>query len=359
MIKVGIIDTDSLFVNRLKDAFSKQYPGEFEIMYFPGIKKAQTAAQNVGLDILLLNDANMLSSNTIPKQCVTALLTENRAAAEESALPAVCKYQSVDEWRTELLSFCRREPALDLGGQSRAPAKLGKVCLFTSAGGGAGVSAAAAAYCVSLAKRGKSVIYLNFEALSSAGTFFEGHGQYNFDDVIYALRSKKYSLERILEQAIVTDSSGVDFIPACRLAADMFSVTGEEFVKICEAIAALGRYDLIVADIGFFASENQVLTFLNSEKVVFVTNGTDTVNAKTENLLSALPILCGIERDEADRKTLILYNKFEADTGRLIKDTGLGKLGGINRMNCKNGRQLIREMAPLFPFERLSETLNV
>ncbi len=357
MFKIGIVDTDEVFILRLKEVFENRYPDEFEIIYFPNFNKAQTAVEKTDLAALLINRVYENNLNSIPKQCKTAVLTENRAALKVLSIPAVCKYQSIDEWYDFLTVLCNGEDVLTKGGRD-VNTPLSKVCLFSSTGGGVGASAAAAAFCVCCAAKGVSVVYLNFETLCSTERFFFGESKYGFDDVIYALRSKKYELAPILQKAIIQDTCGVGFIKPCKVIPDAFSVTGEEIMKICEIIRGSGRFDIIVLDMNFESTENIVLPFLEADKTVLVTDGGINANIKLSKILEALPLISGKRRNEVIEKVTILYNKFETGISKTYENDEIARIGGINVIKTIDEAALLAEMAEAFPMRKLFRDLT-
>ncbi|HPZ00561.1 MAG TPA: hypothetical protein PLS28_03735, partial [Clostridiales bacterium] len=235
----------------------------------------------------------------------------------------------------------------------------GTLCLFLSGGGGVGTSTAAAAFALRLAGKKQRVVYLNFEAFSCTDLFFQGESNYDLDDIIFSLRSKKYELQTLLRHALCRDSSGVFFLSPCRSAPDWFSLTGEELIQICHAVGKnMGAPVTLVLDMNADATENFVLPFLYAKRVVLVTNGTEAGNAKTAQLLQALPMLCNLSLFEVEKKVLLLYNRFPVENGKLLALPEPGKLGGIKQTE-KDGtpKELIQKLSALSPFQRLEEHL--
>lgn len=356
MFKIGIVDKDENFICRLKEVLEYRYPGEFEIIYFPNFKKAQTAVEKTDLNALLTNYNLEGELKTIPEQCKTALLTENRASLKVLSVPAVCKYQSIDEWHEFLIALCKGDGFRKKGGGNTTRAT--EICLFTSTGGGVGASAAAAAFCVCCVEKGKKALYLNFETLCSTERFFHGEGKFDFDDVIYALRSNKYEAESVLRRAFTKDVSGVEFIKPCKVIPDGFSVTGEEIVRICEAVQNLEKFDFIILDMNFESTENIVLPFLKSCITVLVTDGSINANFKLSEILDVLPIISGKRRDEVVERIALLYNRFITGRSKTYENDEIARVGGINIIHSKDESELISKMAGEFSMQKLYGMLS-
>lgn len=357
MLKIGIVDTDENFICRLREVFEYRYPDQFEIIYFPTFKKAQTAVKKMTFDALLINYIYKDDLKIIPKQCNTALLTENRASLKVLTVPAVCKYQSIDAWHDFLVTLCKSDGFSDKGGRNTVT-RVAEMCLFTSTGGGVGASAAAAAFCVCCAKKGKAVLYLNFETFCSTERFFSGESDFCFDDVFYALRSEKYGLGPILKKSIVKDICGVEFIKPCQVIPDGFAVTGEEIIRICDAARSLNRFDFIVLDMNFESTENVVLPFLEAKITVLVTDGSINGNFKLADILKALPTISEKRSNEVLNKVVLLYNRFVTGISSVYENDEIARIGGISLIPTDDECELISKMADEFPIRKLYGILS-
>lgn len=359
MLRIGIVDQDKTFVKRLTESLKKSYPEKLEFLYFSDLNQAQTAAERMHIHLLLLNDTNDVDSNNIPQQCRIALLRETRESSDTADFPTVFKYQSIGEWHSAISDLCKEDKPSDKGGDDLPPPDKPKICLFTSGGGGVGASVAATAFCKHCRNVQLPCLYMSFETIPSTGHFFKNDGNYGFDDILFALKSSKCDLEPIIKKCISKDDSGIFFIKPCRILPDMFTITGEEIVKICEAIAAVCKYKVLVLDMPFSRNEAFVLPYLNADVAVVVSDGSAIANEKLGVLLGTLPMLCGENKDYVYRKTFLLYNRFSADEGKTIQNDEIGKLGGINKVGFTTETELIQKISDSYPYEKLVRCLNV
>ena len=98
----------------------------------------------------------------------------------------------------------------------------------------------------------------------------------------------------------------------------MFTLTGEDIVKICEMIRDSENFEYIILDMNFEVSENIVLPFINSNMVILVTDGSEIGNYKTDCFISLLPIMLNSRETDISSKTRILYNRFDRNKGMAI-----------------------------------------
>lgn len=360
-LKVGLLDTDEFFVSRLVSALNEYKKEEFVIYPFPSFDKARIAAKTMGLHVLLVEEGLEIDPSLLA--CPYIYISEQNSAdfpKEDGGKKRICKYRSITDWYSLLCSFCSVNPTSTEGGEETdTGTKQMKLCLFISGGGGAGSSTAAAAFALHLAKKGKPVVYLNFENFPSTDLFFEGTANYDMSDLIFAVRSHKYEMETLVKHAICRDESGVQFIHPCPITSDRFSLSGEEIIQICQQVFEGSNQATLVVDMNVDGTESFILPFLYAQKTVIVSNGKWHTNQKTEQLLDSLPFLCNLTAFEVAQKVLLLYNQFHPNGGQLLELPELGKLGGIHEVEAKTEKERLFLLEPLSPFQRLEEQFYV
>ena len=272
-MRIGITDRDTEFLNRFGNAMTGRYK-DVEILSFPTLKAAKTAADESLLDLLLIDGKTCINhSASIPASCKVAVLTDEKGANSDYSLPAVCRYQSVEEWYTVLCGFCRQsEEALAVrGGAGEPPQDLqGTVCLFISGADGDCALSAAAAFCRFLSEKG-------FSRLATLEPCFES------GEAIW------WAAEPLIKRS--------------------------ELVSLC---LYDWNYDMVVIPV------------LNAKQVVLVTDGRKESNEKISKLLHDLPRITGQTKAEILEKTALLYNGFSPQSGELLKNDEVSKLGGLD-----------------------------
>jgi len=362
--RIGIVSQDVLFTDRFCEAMQEAYPKELELLVFPTPEKGLRAIRHYPIDLFLVDEDSSLWDR-VPETTHVLFLSENKVS---ETLPrdrgTICKYQSIQDWYELICEICKeaeKDPMSPDLGPVMGREDLNRLCLFTSAAGGVGTSTAAASFAIHVAGHHKKPIYLNFETFSSTPVFFSGSelNTYTFEDLIYCLRSERYEQDAVLKRAICRDGSGVYFIMPSRNAPDMFSLNGEEILKICDWIQKTEEFDVLILDMNFESTENVILPFLQAFRTVVVTDGSATANRKTEDLIRTLPLVSDLSEIEVGKKVRLMYNRYPEENGELILNRGMGKLGGIHELPHKSEHALIRSISMLSPFARLAEEYDV
>ena len=340
-MQIGIFDEDKIFVERFEKIMTRSYGSKIFITDFPGIKKAQIAAREKLIDIFLIDrvKASKATVSNIEKNCAVVVLSDDPEYTDPFFITA-CKYQSADKWMA-LFSGFYGTGCVDMGGgtdlvSENPPEK--RLYLFAAASGGVGTTSAAIAFCLYLARAGKPPLYLSGETFPSTKRYFSGKGAGSFDDVLYSLKRKRTELPAAIKDTVSVDKkTGIYFFKPGRSAAEVFSLSGEEYMEICDAAIISGIVETVVLDMTFESTENIVLPIINADRVITVTNGDPGANDKLIRFAGIVPEICSVSSEKFNEKAYLLYNNFsDASIALSDDDIVFGKLGGIKRLTVNS-----------------------
>lgn len=342
-LKVAVLDQDKDFMNRLSKAFQKRYEDKISLMLFSDEESLLEGIRDIRVDLLLVDHSAIPDMEKFPAGIVKGWLCDLPEANEIDGIPAVCKYQNVENIYKSIVGIYAENSGNIVLKQHDSDVKT---VLFTSSQGGAGTSSAAAAYAFYSAKNGKKVFYLNLEKFGNADHYFSSEGTLSFSDVIYTLKSKNSNLALKLESVIQTDPSGVDFFHTCKNAFDMFELKDQEIENLISVLPQVRKYDEIILDHSGDLTDRMVMLMQNcADQIVYISDGSMTGNGKFERFCEAVRVL--EQRNDWNMlgKTVLLYNRFSSKTGKQLGKTAVPVVGGINRFEGISGRELIQKIA--------------
>ena len=342
-LKVAVLDQDKDFMNRLSKAFQKRYEDKISLMLFSDEESLLEGIRDIRVDLLLVDHSTIPDMEKFPAGIVKGWLCDLPEANEIDGIPAVCKYQNVENIYKSIVGIYAENSGNIVLKQHDSDVKT---VLFTSSQGGAGTSSAAAAYAFYSAKNGGKVFYLNLEKFGNADHYFSAEGTLSFSDVIYTLKSKNGNLALKLESVIQTDPSGVDFFHTCKNAFDMFELKDQEIENLISVLPQVRKYDEIILDYSGDLTERMVMLMQNcADKIVYISDGSMTGNGKFERFCEAVRVL--EQRNDWNMlgKMVLLYNRFSSKTGKQLERTAVPVVGGINRFEGISGRELIEKIA--------------
>lgn len=351
-IRVAVITEDESYVRKISAAFNRRYPDKIELYSFTDPQIAMERLAKKKTDIVLADESLDFSPTNFPRSASFAYLTDQQGFEAVNNLPAIGKYQKVDLIYSQLLNLYAETSGSKRSGFSGSDTT---VIAFCSAAGGTGASTMAAANAVHHAREGKNVLLLNIEDFGSTELYFEGPGSFDFGDIIYALKSKKSNLAMKLESCVREDQNGVKFIPSPGFAMDMLELKFEEKKQLLHEIANFGGYDLVILDLDF-SIDKETLDLLDElDKVIMVSDGTESGNLKTFRMLTALETL----QDNLDMNLLskmyLAYNGFSHTSGRTIENLNIPELGGLPRIQGATPRILIETLCNDTLFDLMGE----
>ena len=349
-IKLAILEKDKGYLNRVVTAFGSKYAEELEIYSFTDQDVALANLDSARIDVLLANDGFDINVSQLPKRCSFAYLVDSADIDSIRDQRAICKFQRADLiYKQILIAYSDNVGRIGF----KADGDSGRIVAFTSVGGGVGASTMAAACALHFAAQGKKVLYLNLEKFGTADQFFDGEGQVDMSDVIFALKSKKASLHIKLKGCVKQDPRGVCFFSKAKHALDMMELNTEEILRLLKEINATGEYDYIVMDLDFSLSKDQLEVYRQAHGLVLVGNGSAVSNEKTARAFEALTTLEQNADVPLTGRTSFLYNRVSSKNGQTIDAPGLRVLGGAPVYADASMDRLLAQLQALDVFDKI------
>lgn len=342
-ISIAVLDEDKNYTSRLANGLQKNYTKEISIKTFTDEELFVSELFNQYFHIAIFTQDYLKIKEQIPEKTVAAVFVKDNEVTEIDEIPAISKYQSVENIYKRLIGiYADYSPEVEV----RKKGVHTNTILVTSVQGGAGVSSMAAAYAVNMAQHGKKVFYLNLENFGSSNDYFHGEGAGSFSDIIYALKSNNINLPMKLQSTIKKDASGVYFIDSCRNAFDMLEIKDAEIGELLEGIASVQDYDAMIIDYsGAFTDRQLLLMKEYADSILYINDGSCVGNEKFKKFCEAVRVIEKKESCSILSKISFAYNRYSSKTSSQMEQMPVVMLGGISRIEGISGRALINELA--------------
>ena len=350
-IKLAIIDNDQNYLNRIVTAFTGKFSDKLEIYSFSDLAVALETVKNGKIDVLIASDGFEVDVAQLPKRCGFVYFVDSVEIESHKGQRTICKYQKADLIYKEILSIYSELSDIPIIGKSGSEGGT-RIISFLSASGGVGSSTLAASFSMSIAKRGQKVLYLNLEQFGTTDLYFSGQGQFDFGDVIYAIKSKKSNLALKLESNVKQDVSGVYFYDSCKVALDVIEMTVDDLKRLMDDLTISG-YDFIVLDMNFSLDKKSVQLMKSTHNLVFVSDGSETANKKFERAFNALSIFEQQQDISLCSRISIMYNKFSSKFGQQIDNGSINMIGGVPKFEQATVSQLLNKIQDMQIFDKL------
>lgn len=309
-IQLVIGEQDSRYLNNLVLFMEKHYMDQVEIISFSTPEMLMEYIKNNSVQVILLDENFGMGVNEVKPYGAAALLCDSSSGFKQD-IKCIEKYKKPELIFKDILDLYAESGGRGLE-RKKSGENSGEIILVTSFSGGTGASTVAAASSVYDASLGKKTLFLNLEKTGASSDFFTGEGNYRFEDIIYALKSKRTDVRLKMNSCVRQDKSGVYFFEPCSTAMYMLELSDEDQLNILTELEGTGEYQKIIVDMDFSLSEGCLKIMNTADKIIVVNDGTETANTKFMRTYQALLILeeqMGL--CVTDRLSL-LYNRFSS-----------------------------------------------
>ena len=345
-IKLAVVVNDKNYLSRICSVLDTEYADKLETYYFSDINFVTDSLKNgEKYDVILADTSFDVVDERFLKKSVFAFFSDSNDIETYKDKPCIGKYQKVDVIFREILRLYSEQANNNVVFKSSDNSGC-SVISVVSAAGGVGSSTIAAAIALHKQQSGANVIYINLEAFGSTNMFFSAPGEGDFSNIIFALKSKKSNLSFKLDSEVKNSPEGVAFFDECRVALDKNSITTEECEHLIDEIVLKGNYNYVIVDADFSLSEHHLNILNKSDKVVFVTDGTELSNYKTMKAVNSIEIMeTQKESLNITDKSVLLYNRFSSKTSKQIENCELDTVGGINKLEGLDSSSLAKKIS--------------
>lgn len=340
-IKLAMLESDSSYLRRVVTMFNSKYAEELEIYSFTDVDNAMTCLEEKKIDVFLASDSFRIDFNLIPKRCGFAYLVESLDINMIDQHKAICKFQKGELIYKQILSIYS-EHIPNISGMSTAENGAMKTIAFCSPCGGVGTSTAAAACAIALTNAGQRVLYLNTEIYGDADAFFACDGQFDFSDVIYAVKSNKTNRAMKLQSTVKQDPTGVYYYSSVRIPLDMMEMGSADYLTLQNELKALGCYDYVVMDMEFPKKQSAFKFFEHCNAIVLVTDGSEMATAKLDKAVRGIQILDGQADFAVQPRMWLLKNKTAMND---IQHNELRVLGSFPVYQTVSSAQMAKQLS--------------
>ncbi|MBQ4260121.1 MAG: chromosome partitioning protein ParA [Lachnospiraceae bacterium] len=307
-IKLAILESDSAYLRRVVPMFNSKFAEELEIYSFTEIDAAMDCLEEKKIDVFLATNNFKIDFTLIPKRCGFAYLVESLDIDSIDGHKAVCKFQKGDLIYKQVLSIYSEHMPNITGIAQNENGAMKTIC-FCSPCGGVGTSTAAAGCAIALVNAGYRVLYLNTEIYGEADNFFSCDGQFDFSDVIYAVKSNKTNRAMKLQSTVKQDATGVSFYSSVKVPLDMMEMKPADYITLQDEFRKLGCYDYVVVDMEFPKVMSGFEFFEHCHSVVLVTDGGANAEVKLTKAIRAVQIIDSTAEFALQPRLWLLRNK--------------------------------------------------
>lgn len=244
---MAVCDTEEGYAFRMAEYLLEKVKLPYTVHLFTAVEELERFAGREEIEVLLIAESawKLLKEEYVRKQVAQLFILQESEMQTTADLCCISKYQSPEKVVQAILEgLAEGDGWKGCFETSDVAAKMIgiyspiKRCLQTSFALTLGQL---------LAKEHKT-LYLNFEMYSGLGEILRREYQTDMMDVVYYFQSARDKLALRLP-SIIQSAGGLDYIPPMQYALGIREVPGEQWLTLCQDIAAIGEYEYLILDL--------------------------------------------------------------------------------------------------------------
>ena len=331
---VIIADTQNEYMQRLGQYLERFYEDQINLISCIGKEELKAAIHPAEKPLVLIADELASSVQRLLWEIPVVVLTEERDACSIPGARSIWKYQRIDTLYNEITAAYEQKEKLVLFHRP----KPWRILLFQGVSGGVGTSTMAAVCARNLAQMGKKVLYLNLEPLGTADFYFQSREGKNLSDFLQEVEAGADAVE-LMESGSKKDSSGVTYLSTSRNAADYYSINWMMLQKAIGRLSVSGLFDYCILDKPFSLEKSHAVWLEVSNRVIFVTDGSETGNLKFVRAFLSLA------NDRIKSRSMLLYNKVQPGCFKELAHVDLPVLGKVEYLSAPDRKSIEKQIA--------------
>lgn len=244
---MAVCDTEEGYAFRMAEYLLEKVKLPYTVHLFTAVEELERFAGREEIEVLLIAESawKLLKEEYVRKQVAQLFILQESETQTAADLCCISKYQSPEKVVQAILEGLAEEDGWkgcfetsDVAAKMIGIYSPIKRCLQTSFALTLGQL---------LAKEHKT-LYLNFEMYSGLGEILRREYQTDMMDVVYYFQSARDKLALRLP-SIIQSAGGLDYIPPMQYALGIREVPGEQWLTLCQDIAAIGEYEYLILDL--------------------------------------------------------------------------------------------------------------
>lgn len=309
-IKVSVCSDDTLYCEKLVNYFNSHYYDKFQWNVYTQSVYLQQIFQSDTADLILVGEEMKSELQKLDEALedgqLWAYLVENDDGQEEGKW-YLKKYRRADCIYRDLLDLYAKKEHAHYENISIVSGKTTFIA-FVSAGGGIGASTIACAAAKAFSHMEK-VLYLNLENLGSCELAFSGEGKSGFDELVYAIKSRRNTLGLKIESSVSRDGMGAYYFKECTNPMDLQTLSQEDIKGLLKAIEASKAYDKVIIDLGNGLQDKEIMAMSMANRVAMITDFSEMAAVKLQRYIKYAQTMEEIRKVDIISKMQIYFNR--------------------------------------------------
>ena len=349
-IKLGIVDHDRVYLDRISKYFNNNYKNQVEVYSFTDESTVTEAVRQNKINVLMAAQDIEIRTDRLADFCMFAYFIDSKMIDTYSDYHAICKFQRADLIYKQILGLYSEKLA-DKVKYKNSGARKSEISLLVSGFDGAGATTSAAAYARYLAAKGRKTLFLNLKQFGNIENIFEASGKGSFTDAIFAIKSRKVNMTLKLESIVKQSDDGVYFYDRCRDVLDYTEINLDELETLLDEMSGSFGYHNIVVVTDFYFCDSLIYLMEQAKEVIIVCDNRKTSQVQLERRTSAIKSLDNRKNLNVSDKVRLIFNK---TINASIFRTDFPVIGIQPELEMYDDKEIVKEMAFSGIFDKMN-----
>ncbi len=271
-----IFDYEIDYAHNLVNVLNRKKVLPFIIETFTNIELLKEYLNNNKVQLLLISsdvDLGLINRKNVSS---IYLLSEGKYINEGNELPAIYKFQSVDNIIDEILYYYVDSKVLLQKNNSFLISKKTKAIGVYSPLGNCGKTIFSLGLGQSLSTQ-NLVLYINLEDFSAINEILGENFSKGMSELIYFLKEKRANLGLKMKN-LISNINKLDYISPSYCSLDLHELNMDDWNYLLKEISENTTYDYIIFDIGFISKD--MLDLMNQCEIIFMPTKPDFISQR-------------------------------------------------------------------------------
>lgn len=309
-IKVSICSEDALYCEKLVNYFNSHYYDKFQWNVYTQSTYLKQIFESNTADLILIGEEMKSELQKIDEKLTSSQLWVYLAADNNDQKENkwyLEKYRRADQIYRDLLDLYAKKEHVHYENLSIVSGKTTFIA-FVSAGGGIGASTIACAAAKAFSQMDK-VLYLNLEDLGSCELSFTGECKSGLDELVYAIKSRRNTLELKIESSISRDKTGTCYFKECSNPMDLQTLSSEDIKELMKAIESSKVYDKVIIDLGNGLQDREITVMSMVNRIIMMMDHSEIAAVKLRRYLEFVRTVEEVRKVDIISKIQIYFNR--------------------------------------------------
>jgi|GEM_PF-2593691 len=317
-IKLAIVDSDLVYLERFTSKISSLYKSEITIESFSSVDTFFSLASHKLFDILWIDESIEVPEEYQNSEMIVYMVQNNKINSVKGK-QAISKYQNVNDIYKELIDYASKLEKNFKYEFANQKTETTNTIMVTGAAGGVGTSLYSTALAMKIVEEGKRVLHVDINNFSCMSYYSDEHNDLGLDETIkliknYIIKGDESDISSELRTMISNDHSGVDYIKPFKSLFKSFETKSADIKELIGKLVEIKEHDYIIVEKALKIERDELSDLSDLDRIVVVSDNSSKCENNLSSIVKAIEFFDSKKKSDdqpISRKMMVAYNKMK------------------------------------------------